>query len=124
MEGLSFPGMSHASPVHRSSHRRLILAAALVACTLASCSSLEFTRETRTSGRFRATGLAFTILSIDLPKSALDIARENVSDSRATNLQVEKVKVRPDIGWFNWLFDIISVRRAVIEGTWGFDGNE
>ena len=68
--------------------------------------------------------MALTILSVDLPKAALDIARENVSDSRATNLQVDKVKVRPDIGWFNWLFDIIGVRRAVIEGTWGFDGSD
>ena len=116
--------MSQAPRVRASSRYRQLLAAGLLVCTLASCSSLEFTRETRTSGRFRATGLAFTILSIDLPQSALDIARENVSDSRATNLQVEKVKVRPDIGWFNWLFDIISIRRAVIEGTWGFDGTE
>lgn len=116
--------MSHAPRVRTSSACRLLLATGLMVCTLASCSSLEFTRETRTSGRFRATGLSFTILSIDLPKAALDIARENVSDSRATNLQVEKVKVRPDIGWFNWLLDIISVRRAVIEGTWGFDGSE
>ena len=114
--------MSHARRTDASTFRRLTLAAGLLACGLGSCSSLEFTRETQTSGRFRSTGLSFTIISFDLPKAALDMARENASDSRATNLQITKVKVQPDIGWFNWLFDIISVRRAVIEGTWGFDG--
>jgi len=102
--------------------RANILAFALAVSTLASCSTLQFTRETRTSGRFRATGIAVTIMGFDLPKSALDIARENASDSRATNLKVERAEVFPSLGWFDWVLDILSVRRAVITGTWGFSG--
>jgi len=102
--------------------RANVLAFALAVSTLASCSTLQFTRETRTSGRFRATGIAVTIMGFDLPKSALDIARENASDSRATNLKVERAEVFPSLGWFDWVLDILSVRRAVITGTWGFSG--
>lgn len=116
--------MSHTRRSSRPIPRHTALAGALLACALASCSSLQFTRDTQTSGEFRATGLAFTILSIDLPKAALDIARENAADSRTTNLQITHAKVTPNLGWFDWLFDIIGVRRAVIEGTWGFDGTE
>jgi hypothetical protein len=98
---------------------------ALVLCSaLGSCSSLNFTRETQTSGRFRATGLSFTIISLDIPKSALDIARENASDSRIPNLQVERAVVFPHLGWFDWLLDIISFRFAEVSGTWGFSGEE
>ena len=124
MRGLWLSSMSQTRPARRWNAPRTALVGMLLACSLASCSSLEFKRDTQTSGSFRATGLAFTIISIDLPKAALDIARENASDSRATNLQVTRAKVSPNLGWFDWLFDIIGVRRAVIEGTWGFDGSE
>lgn len=91
---------------------------------LASCASVEFTRETETSGRFEASGRSVTFLSWDIPKSALDIARENVSDSRRPNLVIEKAWVRPHWGTFNWVLDIFSVRKAVIQGTWGFAGED
>lgn len=96
---------------------------ALVFLLLASgCSSLSFQRKTETSGTFVSTGWAFTILSVDIPKSSLQIARENASDSNLANLQVESVRVIPDFGGLNWILDILSVRYARIEGTWGFAG--
>ncbi len=100
--------------------KRLLLAALLVAGT-ASCASVSFERETLTSGTFESTGLAFTILSIDLPKSAIDIARENASDARQPNTQITEAKVIPYLGWFDWLLDIVGVRYAKVSGTWGFE---
>lgn len=97
-----------------------VLALSLVA--LASCSSLSFQRKTETSGTFSSSGWALTLLSVDIPKGALQIARENASDSNLANLQVEKVLVVPDLGGFNWILDIFSIRYARIEGTWGFSG--
>ena len=90
----------------------------------ASCASIEITRDTQTSGRFVSTGTAFTILSIDLPNDAVNIARDNASDARLTNMQVTDVKVTPDLGWWDWLLDIIGVRSARVRGTWGFSGAE
>lgn len=89
---------------------------------LGSCASVDFTRTTATSGHFESTGWAFTIATLDLPKGALQIAYENASDSNLANMQVEEIEVRPNWGYWNWILDIISVRRARISGTWGFDG--
>lgn len=99
--------------------------AGLALClALAACSSIRVERDTKTSGTFRSRGWAFTILSWDLPQTALGRARENAADTRLVNMQVTKVRVTPDWGWWNWIFDIISVRVATIEGTWGFTGEE
>jgi hypothetical protein len=99
---------------------------ALLGCTLAvalcACSSLKVERETLTSGSFRSRAWSFTLLSWDMPQTALGRARENAADTRLVNMRIEKVRVSPDWGWWNWLFDIISVRAATIEGTWGFQG--
>jgi hypothetical protein len=100
--------------------RALLAAALLVAC--ASCASIDITRDTATSGRFRSSGLAFSILAIDLPKPAINIARDNASDARLTNMQVTEVVRWPYLGWFDWLVDILGVRYAVVRGTWGFTG--
>lgn len=89
----------------------------------AGCSSLSFQRQTETSGTFSSSGWAVTMLSVDLPKSALQIARENASDSNMANMQVERVLVVPDFGGFNWILDIFSIRYERIEGSWGFSGN-
>jgi hypothetical protein len=98
-------------------------ALALSLASLASgCSSLSFQRQTETSGTFRSSGWAVTLFSADIPKSALQIARENASDSNMANMQVENVLVVPDFGGFNWILDIFSIRYARIEGTWGFSG--
>ena len=108
--------MFHAMPARK----RLLLAALLLGAT-ASCASVSFERETLTSGTFESTGLAFTILSIDLPKSAIDIARENAPDARQPNTRITEAKVAPYLGWFDWLLDIAGVRYAKVEGTWGFE---
>ena len=105
----------------RSIHgARAVLLAALLS---ASCASLEFDRETETSGTFTSEGLAFTIFSIDIPKPAIDIARENASDAKLQNMQVEEASVSPHFGWFDWLLDIIGIRSARISGTWGYPGS-
>ena len=88
-----------------------------------SCASVSFERDTETSGTFVSTGWAFTIFSIDLPKPALNIARENASDAKRANMVVEKAEVYPHLGWFDWVLDIVGVRRARISGTWGFPGD-
>ena len=96
-------------------------------CTLlalASCASVKFERTTETSGTFKSVGWAFTIGSIDLPKSAMQIARENASDSNLANMQVIEARVKPNWGWWNWVLNIISVRRAEVSGTWGFEGDQ
>jgi hypothetical protein len=95
-------------------------ALALAALALCACTSLSIERDTLTSGTFRSRAWSFTILSWDLPKAALDTARENASDTRLLNLQVKDVDVTPDWGWWNWVLDILSVRVATIRGTWGF----
>lgn len=89
---------------------------------LSSCGSLSVKRRTETSGTFHSSGWAFTIFSVDIPKGALQIARENASDTNLANLTVEDVLVIPYLGSFDWLLDIISVRYARVSGTWGFDG--
>jgi hypothetical protein len=99
---------------------RLAAGAALALASLGACTSLSIERDTLTSGTFRSRAWSFTILSWDLPKAALDTARENASDTRLLNLQVEDVDVTPDWGWWNWVLDILSVRVATIRGTWGF----
>lgn len=99
---------------------RLVCLAALLA---ASCASLEFDRDSATSGTFTSKGLALTVASIDIPKPAIDIARENASDAKLQNMQVNKVVVFPYLGWFDWLLDIVGVRYAKISGTWGYSGS-
>jgi hypothetical protein len=100
------------------------LVAALTAVLLASCANLEFTRDTQTSGHFKSSGFAVTLISYDIPAAAITIARDNASDARLTNIQVEEAKVWPNLGWFDWLFDIVGMRWATVSGTWGFRGDE
>ncbi len=93
---------------------------ALVAATVASCSSLSFERTTETSGTFRSTGFAFTIFAIDLPKGSQLIARENASDANLANMEVLETVTFPYFGPFDWILDIISFRWSKVEGTWGY----
>jgi hypothetical protein len=60
----------------------------------------------------------------EVPKSALDIARENAADTRLTNIQVTEAREYPDLGWLDWLYRLLGVRFGVVEGTWGFTGEE
>lgn len=98
------------------------LAAVAFAVFTCSCASIDITRDTQSSGTFVSKGFAFTIVSIDVPRPALLIARDNAADARLTNMKVTHSRVTPDLGWWDWLLDIISVRWATIEGTWGFSG--
>ena len=103
----------------------MTLARALVLCPLvallaASCASVNFQRDSLTSGTFVSTGWSFTFFSRDVPESALNIARENASDARQPNMVVDETIVVPYLGPLDFLLDIISVRYARISGTWGF----
>ena len=89
---------------------------------LPSCKSLKFERDTQTSGTFEATAWSFTFLTWDFPKLAIDIVRENVSDANLANTEVTETTRAPDLGWFNWLLEIVSFRYARLAGTWGFSG--
>jgi hypothetical protein len=104
--------------------RSAVLAAAipllLAGAGLTGCGSLSFERTSETSGTFHSTGMAFTIFSIDLPKGAQLIARENASDANLPNMEVMNTTVFPYLGPFDWLLDIISLRWAKVEGTWGY----
>lgn len=106
------------APLRQSAAR--FAAGALLVASLTGCASVQFDRETTTSGTFTSSGVAFTFLSIDMPKRAIDIARENVSDARQPNTQVTDASVWPYLGWFDWVLDIVGVRYARVSGTWGF----
>jgi hypothetical protein len=95
-----------------------------LASALVACSSLSFERNTATSGTFSSTGWSLTILSVDFPKGALLIARENASDANLANMVVESVTVVPYLGGFDWIFEFFCIRFARVTGTWGFTGQE
>ena len=97
----------------------------ILLCLTAGCSTLEHTQfeGNPEAGTFAATGVALTLFSIDIPKSALNIARENASDANLTNMEVKEAVVTPYLGWFDWLLDIVGIRRARIEGTYGFQNS-
>ncbi len=104
---------------------RSAASAALVALAAASsgCGSLSFERTSDTSGTFSSSGVAFTIFSIDLPKGAQLIARENASDANLANMEVTSTVTFPYLGPLDWILDIISFRYSRIEGTWGYAPN-
>jgi hypothetical protein len=103
---------------------RALALLALVCLLAPGCANVKFSRDTTTSGRFRSAGLAFTLFGIDMPKPAIDIARENVSDVRQPNTRVESVTIFPYFGPLDWILDIISVRYARVTGTWGYASPE
>ena len=104
------------------SARAALLAALGAGAT--SCTSVQFTRDTDTSGKFVSKGFAVTIAWIDIPRPAVDIARDLATDVHFTNTQVQEVRVTPDLGWWDWLLDIVGVRCATVTGTWGTTGEE
>jgi len=98
---------------------RTVLAAIVVAL-IASCASLEFERQTATSGTFESTAWSFTFLGFDLPTSALKIARANAADAAQPNTEPTYESVTPYLWIFDFLLDIFGVRYAVVRGTWGY----
>ncbi len=100
-----------------------LLRAGCLAALLASvtaCSSIEFKRDTESSGTFLATGTSFTLFGVDFPRSALNQARENASDAGMHHMVVKEANVWPYLGPLDFLLEIISIRYAEIEGTWGY----
>lgn len=94
----------------------------MLAAALTGCAGVSFERATETSGTFSSYGIALTILSVDFPKGAMLIARENASDANLANMEVEESSVFPYLGPLDFLLDIIGIRYARISGTWGFSG--
>lgn len=119
--GLGF-GLT-ATSCYRSAMRAIhrLLAALLLASATAGCSTVEFQRTSESSGTYEATGTSFTIFGVDIPRSALNQARENASDAGLHNMQVTETVVWPYLGWFDFFLEIISVRHATIRGTWGYE---
>ena len=100
--------------------RRLVLAATLaVGISLASCSNFKPVRTSETGGTFVSKGRSLTFLSWDMPRSALQIAQENVADSGRPNVIVTSTHVT-DWGWFDWILEILGSRGAQVRGTWGY----
>ena len=87
---------------------------------LAGCAGVNFDRETETSGTFTSWGVAVTILSSDIPKGAMQIARENASDANLASMEIRRSFVFPYLGPVDWLLDILGIRYARISGTWGY----
>jgi hypothetical protein len=90
---------------------------------LSACAGVSFDRTTETSGTFSSYGFAVTILSSDFPKGAMQVARENASDSNLANMEITKSVLFPYLGPFDWILDIVGFRYARISGTWGFVPN-
>lgn len=99
---------------------RSALLASLILASLGACSSIEFKRDTESSGSFVSTGTSFTLFGVDFPRSALNQARENASDAGLHHMVVTEADVWPFLGPLDFLLEIISVRYAVVEGTWGY----
>lgn len=116
----SLPPSSAHAPRRRASSGLGAVALLLCSALAAGCASVEFTRETETSGRFESTGIAFTLFAYDFPKRSIDIARENASDSRQPNMQVEEEWTFPSLGPVDWILDLIGIRYSKVSGSWGF----
>ncbi|MEZ6018049.1 MAG: hypothetical protein R3F49_23290 [Planctomycetota bacterium] len=105
----------------RTDTARARLLAATLLCAAASCASVDFTRDTATSGTFRSSARSFTILSWELPRPAEQVAHENASDSGLPLLHVTSERVT-HWGWWDWVLEILSSRSATVRGTWGDPG--
>lgn len=101
---------------------RVAIAGVLLA-TVTACSSLEITRDTETSGSFNSSARTWVFLGWHMPRPAIQIAHENISDSGLPNTRETEVH-RTDWGWFNWVIEIFSTRTAHVKGTWGYSGAE
>src|SRR5262249_38641197 len=101
------------------SRRHMLRSCAALLLVLPSCANLSFQRDTETSGTFESSGFAVTLISFDLPKSAMMIARENASDTNLPTTIVSDTAVFPSLGSFDWIVDVVGMRDARVRGTWG-----
>ncbi len=108
-------------PIQTSTAPRYLTICLALALLAPACASVSLERSTQTSGTYKSTGWSVTLLTIDMPRGSLSIARENAADFHLANTTETDAKVFPDFGWFNWVLDIVSVRKATVQGTWGFD---
>jgi hypothetical protein len=106
-------------PGHALRSRCTSAAALLVLAT--GCASVEFTRDTATSGTFESSARSFTFLSWEVPRQAIVAALENASDSRLPNLVITE-KHATNWGWWDWVLELVSSRSATVRGTWGDTG--
>jgi len=97
---------------------------ATLALGTTSCASIEVTRTTQTSGHFVSKATSFMILWYDLPRDALDTARDNAADARLINARVTEAYETPHLGWLDWAYQFLGIRWATVRGTWGFTGKE
>lgn len=100
----------------RASRKGLLACALLL--TFSSCAQLSVQRDTETSGTFTSSARSITILSWEIPRSAIQIAHENASDAGLPNIDATSVRAT-DWGWFDWILEIVSTRSARVTGTWG-----
>lgn len=102
--------------------RILLAASLLVAPFLATgCASLDFDRTAPNAGRFESSAWSLTFFGYDFPTHALLAARANASDAGQPNTIVTYERVLPHLGPFDWILDILSIRWAKVEGTWGYE---
>lgn len=97
--------------------RKGLLACALL-LALSSCAQLSVQRDTETSGTFTSKARSITLLSWDIPRSAIQIALENAADAGLPNIEATSVKAT-DWRWFDWILEIVGTRSARVTGTWG-----
>ena len=90
-------------------------------CALAgsSCAGLEVEPVDAGTGTFHSSAMAFTFLGLDFPQSAMLLARANAADSQLPNLVVTQERVFPYFWRLDFLLDVISLRWASVEGTYG-----
>ncbi|NOT31433.1 MAG: hypothetical protein HOP15_13380 [Planctomycetes bacterium] len=95
------------------------IAALLSALTGSSCAGIEVAPVDATTGTFHSSATAFTFLGLDFPQSAMLLARANAADSQLPNLIVTRERVFPYFWRLDFLLDVISVRWASVQGTYG-----
>lgn len=108
----------------RSPRLQRLLPILVLTGMLSACATISFERETETSGTFNSEAWAFTIFAWDFPKESIQTARDNVFDAGLSNLEVTSVRTTPYLGWWDWLLDIVGLRKTVLTGTWGFSGEQ
>jgi hypothetical protein len=114
-------------PSHPPSLRRAgaALALALIASTISGCSSVDFHRETDTSGSFHveATSCRFLVF-FEAPFDPRIKAMELARDTWADNMNVHKTYSWPNWGFFTFLNGlIIGFRGTIVEGEYGIPPN-
>lgn len=90
-----------------------------MALALCSCASLKVDPRDASQGTFRSTAIAFTLFGRDYPQSAILLARANASDSQLVNLVVTEERIVPYFWKLDFLLDVISIRWALVRGTYG-----